>query len=116
MSRQSKAARLWVEPERRNDNGSIRKRAVWVIRDGARKISTGKAAEDRAGAEQALHDYLADKYQPSRIRGRGAEQILIADVLQIYLEDVARRHAREDETNSGCLSLTHGGGIARSPT
>ena len=105
MSRQSKGARLWLEPERRNDDRSIRKRAVWVIRDGTRKISTGKAAEDRAGAEQALHDYLADKYQPSRTRGRGAEQILIADVLQIYLEDVARRHAREDETKQRVLVL-----------
>jgi len=105
MSRQSKGARLWLEPERRNDDGSIRKRAVWVIRDGARKISTGKAAEDRAEAEQALRDYLADKYQPSRARGRSADQVLIADVLQIYLEDVAHAHAREDETKQRVLTL-----------
>ena len=31
-----------------------------------RKISTGCAAQDRAGAERALGEHLADKYQPSR--------------------------------------------------
>ena len=105
MSRQSKGARLWLEPGRQNKDGSVRKRAVWVIRDGARKFSTGKAAEDRAGAEQALRDYLADKYQPNRTRGRSADQILIADVLQIYLEDVACKHGREYETKQRVLAL-----------
>jgi hypothetical protein len=105
MSRQSKGARLWLEPERRNDDRSIRKRAVWVIRDGTSKVSTGKAAEDRAGAEQALRDYLADKYRPSRTRGRSADQILIADVLTIYLEDISPNHARPDETKQRVLTL-----------
>jgi integrase len=50
-------------------------------------------------------DYLADKYQPSRTRGRSADQILIADVLQIYLEDIAHKHGREYETKQRVLAL-----------
>ena len=105
MSRQSKGARLWLEPERRNADGSIRKRAVWVIRDGTRKVSTGKAAEDRTGAEQALRDYLADKYEPNRTRGRSADQVLIADVLSIYMTDIVPGHARPEETKQRILTL-----------
>ena len=51
MPRPAKGIRLWLRPEERNADGSIRKRAVWVIRDGSRKISTGCAAQDRDDAE-----------------------------------------------------------------
>ena len=78
---------------------------MWVIRDGPRKISTGCAAKDRAGAERALGEHLADKYRPSRKRGRHPSEILIADVLAIYLADVAPRHARENETKQRVLTL-----------
>jgi integrase len=105
MPRPAKGARLWLRPEKRNADGTIRRRAVWVIRDGSRKISTGCAAEDRAGAEQALGSHLADKYRPNRARGRHPAEILIADVLAIYLTDVAPRHAREDETKQRVLTL-----------
>jgi hypothetical protein len=50
MPRPAKGVRLWLRPEERNPNGTLHKRAVWVIRDGPRKISTGCAAKDRAGA------------------------------------------------------------------
>jgi integrase len=105
MPRPAKGARLWLRPEERNLDGTLRKRAVWVIRDGPRKISTGCAAEDRAGAERALGEHLADKYQPNRKRGRHPSEILIADVLTIYLTDVAPRHARERETKQRVLTL-----------
>jgi integrase len=105
MPRPGKGARPWLRPERRNANGGIRERAVWVIRDGSRKISTGYPAEDRAGAERALGAHLADKYQPNRARGRHPFEILIADVLAIYLTDIAPRHAREEETKQRVLTL-----------
>jgi integrase len=105
MPRPAKGARLWLRPEERNADGSLRKRAVWVIRDGSRKISTGCIAKDREGAERALGEHLAAKYQPNRARGRHPSQILIADVLAIYLTDVAGRHAREDETKQRILTL-----------
>jgi integrase len=105
MPRPAKGARLWLRPEERNRDGTLRKRAVWVIRDGLRKISTGCAAEDRANAERALGEHLADKYQPNRRRGRHPTEILIADVLAIYLSDVAPRHTRERETKQRVLAL-----------
>jgi hypothetical protein len=52
MSRPAKGARLWLRPEKRNPDGTLRERAVWVIRDGSRKISTGCPAQDREGAER----------------------------------------------------------------
>ena len=105
MPRPAKGVRLWLRPEERNFDGSLRKRAVWVIRDGPRKISTGCAAEDREDAERALGEHLANKYQPNRTRGRHPSEILIADVLAIYLIDVAPRHARENETKQRVLTL-----------
>ena len=115
MPRPAKGIRLWLRPEERNSDGTLRKRAVWVIRDGSRKISTGCAAKDRTDAERAVGEYLADKYQPNRSRGRHPSQILIADVLAIYLKDVAPRHAREDETKQRVLTLNFmvGGSHAR---
>jgi integrase len=105
MSRPGKGARLWLRPEKRKANGTLRERPVWVIRDGSRKVSTGCPPEDRAGAERALGEHLADKYKPNRARGRHPSEILIADVLTIYLTDIAPRHAREDETKQRVLTL-----------
>jgi integrase len=105
MSRPAKGARLWLRPEKRSANGTLRERAVWVIRDGSRKISTGCPAQDREGAERALGDYLASKYQPNRGRKRYPTEILIADVLAIYLTDVAPQRAREKEIKQRVLAL-----------
>jgi integrase len=105
MPRPAKGARLWLRPEERNPDGTLRKRAVWVIRDGSRKISTDCAAKDRAGAERALGEHLTNKYRPNRARGRHPPEILIADVLAIYLTDVAPRHAREAETKQRVITL-----------
>jgi integrase len=105
MSRPAKGARLWLRPEKRNPDGTLRERAVWVIRDGSRKISTGCPAQDREGAERALGDHLASKYQPNRGRKRHPTEILIADVLAIYLTDVAPQRAREKEIKQRVLAL-----------
>jgi integrase len=105
MPRPAKGARLWLRPEERSSDGTLRKRAVWVIRDGSRKISTGCAPKDRAGAERVLGEHFANKYQPNRARGRHPSEILIADVLTIYLTDIARGHVRENETKQRVLTL-----------
>ena len=80
-------------------------RAVWLILDGSRQVSTGCAPEDRDGAERALGKYLTDKYEPGRDRGRHPSEILIADVLMIYLTDVVPRHAAPAETRQRILAL-----------
>src|SRR5579871_3171198 len=105
MSRPAKGIRLWLRPEKRNPDGTLRERAVWVIRDGRSKISTGCLAEDRESADQALGEYLVNKYQPNRGRKRHPAEILIADVLAIYLTDVAPHRAREDELKQRVLTL-----------
>jgi integrase len=105
MSRPSKGARRWLRPEKRNPDGTLRERAVWVIRDGSRKISTGCPPEDIEGAERALGEYLASKYQPNRGRKRRPDQVLIADALMIYLTDVAPHRVREKEIKQRVAAL-----------
>ena len=81
---QGKVSRPWLGPEKRNPEGTLRERAVRVIRDGPSKISTGCPPEDRAGAERALGEQYADKYKPNRARGRHPSEILIADDLCLH--------------------------------
>ena len=105
MPRPAKGARLWLEPEERDASGKLVRLAAWVIRDGARKVRTGCAGEDRAGAERALAEYIASKYQVPRERHRHPAEILVLDVLNIYLADKARKHARPEETKQRVMTL-----------
>ena len=104
MPRSSKGARLWLEPAEYRD-GKVVRHATWVIRDGKKKNCTGCGREDRAGAERALARYIESKYEVSRERKRHPSQILVVDVLNIYLTDKAHRHARPDETAQRILTL-----------
>jgi integrase len=105
MPRPAKGARLWLEPEQRNDDGSLIRRAAWVIRDGSRKLRTGCTRNDRERAERALAEYIATKYKVRRERGRHPSEILVLDVLNIYLADKAKGHARPEETKQRVLTL-----------
>src|SRR6516225_10943408 len=116
MPRPAKGIRLWLRPEERNPDGTLRKRAVWVIRDGSRKISTGCAAQDRTGAERQVSEYLANKYQPDRSRGRHPCQILIADVLAIYLNYWHHGTRGRKRQSSGFWHLIRGGLKGHLPT
>jgi integrase len=105
MPRPAKGARLWLEPEERDASGKLVRRATWVIRDGSRKVRTGFAREDRAGAERTLAEHIASKYQIPRERNRHPAEILVLDVLNIYLADTAGKHARPQETKQRVLTL-----------
>jgi hypothetical protein len=105
MPRRSKGTRLWLESEERDPRGKLVRHAAWVIRDGARKVRTGCPREDRAGAERALAEYLASKYRAPRDRNRHPADILVLDVLNIYLADKAGKHARPNETKQRVLTL-----------
>lgn len=98
MSRPGKGARLWLQPERRDKQGRITERSIWVIRDGSAKRSTGCGADARDEAEKQLADYLAEKHDPARHRNNRAELIPVADAIASYSEEVAPRHARPRET------------------
>lgn len=97
MPRRSKGPRLWLQPERKRDDGTL-ERSVWVIRDGATKRSTGASARELAKAETALADYILGKSKVSRVSNRDPSQVRIADVIAIYSDDVAGKHARPLET------------------
>lgn len=105
MPRPAKGARLWLEPEERDASGKLIRRAAWVICDGPRKVRTGCAGQDRARAERALAEYIASKYQVPRERNRHPAEILVLDVLNIYLADKARNHTRPEETKQRVLTL-----------
>jgi integrase len=89
MPRASKGARLWLRPARRK-GGRVIANAVWIIIDGSRHVATGCAKGEAREAEQKLAAYIADKYQPTR-SARDIEQIDVADVLSIYLDDCGPR-------------------------
>jgi integrase len=105
MPRTAAGSRLWLEPEERDGSGKLVRRAAWVIRDGSRKVRTGCLREDREGAERTLAEYIATKYKVHRERGRHPSEILVLDVLNIYLADKAKHHARPEETKQRVLTL-----------
>ena len=84
------------QPEK-TENGKIIEQAVWVIRDGSIKRSTGCGPREIEQAEGRLRDYLNAK-PTERIGDRDPSAVLIADVVAIYSEDVVRKHARPKET------------------
>jgi integrase len=91
MPRPSKGARLYKRKARYHD-GKIVHQSVWIIKDEDRHIATGCVASPSEPkpppeAEQALANYIAQKYQPER-RRRDIEDIACADALSIYLTDI----------------------------
>jgi len=94
-----KGIRLWLEPERHDKRtGKLASHAVWVIRDGTRKRSTGCRRDDIAGAEEALAHYIAAQHQPDQQASTDPGRVLIADIINLYARDVAPTHARPHET------------------
>ena len=91
MPRSSKGARLWLRPARRK-GGRLIASAVWIIIDGSKHIATGCLKHQAGEAEKQLAAYISDKYRPSR-RARDIDEIDVADVLSIYLDDCGPRIA-----------------------
>jgi integrase len=92
MPNPAKGPRLWLQPASVGKDGSLRQ-AVWVVRDGRIKRSTGiPAGQDKRPPEEAerlLTEYRAHKYEPEHKRAAAASQVRIADVLSLYLEERA---------------------------
>ena len=99
----SKGPRLWLRPAERCA-GSIARRATWVIRDGDQYIATGCIASEAAQAQVKLAAYITEKYQPRR-KERDIEQIIIADVLSIYLDDCGAAQASVAQLESRMARL-----------
>jgi integrase len=116
MPRPNKGARLYKRRARFQGRKLVAQ-AVWIIKDGGRHIATGCLAgptetKPPQAAEQALSDYIANKYQPER-RRRDIEAIDCADVLSIYLADTGEAGNEFDDLNSriGRLNEFWGGKV-----
>ena len=102
MPRQSRGPYLWLRPARERDSGADP--AIWIIRDVGRQHSTGLGVGERREAEAALADYIAAKYAPAR-RERDITAIPVADVINVYLADVAPNQARPEKAAERCGRL-----------
>jgi integrase len=69
------------------------------------EVRTGLSESDRQKAEEALAEYIGKKYQVPRDRSRRPDQILIADLLNIYLTDVAPKHSDPSITQGRIMTL-----------
>ena len=101
MPRPAKGPRLWLQPARRDSSGQVVEPAVWCIRDGTTKRSTGigdiEAGSTPQAAIEALTEYLNLRKTP-RISERDPSRVLIKTVCDIYAEDKAQGHARPTDT------------------
>ena len=102
MPRQSGGPHLWLRPARMRANGTDP--AIWIVKDAGRQLSTGFGQSDRREAEKALANYIASKYAPSR-RERDIGEIPVADVIKVYLDDVAPHQARPAKAAERCGRL-----------
>ena len=108
----AKVPDLWLRPARRK-GGRIVGNAVWIIIDGNQHVATGCLEDQAREAEKRLAAYIADKYRPSRL-AKDIDQIDVADVLSIYLDDCGPRIADQPklERTIGRLNDYWGGKIA----
>lgn len=88
MSCRSKGPRLYLRSRKGRS-------PTWVILDGPNEIGTSLGPGSEREAEKVLADYLAKKHTPQFGRGDPAE-VLIADVLTRYADDVAPGHAKPE--------------------
>ena len=82
MPRPAKGTRLYLKGSGES--------AVWIIRDGEKRVSTGCRASDRHGAEIRLAEYISARHAPERSK-RDIDRIPVADIIAIYLTDVVGR-------------------------
>lgn len=90
MSRQKQPPRLYLRPARRNKQGKLLAKAVWIILDGGKHIATGCVKGEDRTAQQVLSAYITGKHEPAR-KERDIEAIEVADVLSIYDDDTRNR-------------------------
>lgn len=105
MSRTSKGARLVWRDESRKADGSLRNKAGWFIRDGQSFLSACGGTGDRERAEKELAKHITEKYRPARERGRDPNQVDVADVINVYMQDVVPTHAAPAEAASRLVAI-----------
>ena len=73
-----------------------RQEAAYIILDGGKHHSTGCFTSEADRAERKLAAYIARKYQTTR-KDRDLDDIDIADVLSIYVDDCGPRQQESQE-------------------
>lgn len=105
MPRQSTGPHLWFRKERRHPTtGKLVSRGVWIVIDGPKHISTGRAQDEAGEAQGALATYIADKYRPPR-KEKDIEAIAVSDVLNIYDDDMGSKQANKRVFDAGLARL-----------
>ena len=100
MPRRAEGPRLILEKPEHDADGRLIRHATWVIRDRGRKVRTGCREAEVEQARRKLGEYLAEAHSPARERSREPGAVMIADVISVYSDDVAGRHARPKEASA----------------
>jgi integrase len=105
-----KSARLWLRPARRDKARRVIAKPVYIILDAGKHYPTGCFAGEAERAERKLAEYIAAKYQAPR-KGRSLEDISVADVLSIYVDDCGprQRNRKKFDERIGRLNEFFGG-------
>ena len=86
----------------------LKSASTWIIRDGSTQVRTGCGyLLQSEQAQRKLASYINEKYTPDRQRNRDPSKISLADVLNIYAEDVGPKIKRPEELGSthNCSSI-----------
>ena len=105
MPRPSKGARLVWRNAYFKKNGSLMSAAGWFIEDGGKRYSTGCGKGQLVEAQIQLANHIAERHVPARARDREPDQIKIADVVNVYADDVAKKHAAPKATATRLLTI-----------
>lgn len=90
MSRRSKGPRLYLRAGRIHPRTGQPIPDIYYIRDGTAQVSTGCGPERLGDAEQALAEYIAQKWTPTTVepqRDGDPASTYVAEVLALYLQD-----------------------------
>lgn len=97
MPRPAKPARLvWRD-------AMSKTKAGWYIEHRGKRIPTGCDKSEVVEAEGKFRDWLTGQKKPSRQKGRHPDDVTVADVIDVYGEEVAPTHAKPGETVSRLL-------------
>jgi integrase len=117
MPSEARGPRLWFKRGNRRADGS-RADGTWTIKDDRGiRVSTGVRAPRRGkppqAAQDALAEYIIGRRAIPRERNSAADAVKVADVIAIYMQDRAPKHARPIETIARCERLYEWWGTKR---
>lgn len=112
MPRPRKSAHLILRRARKDKQGRITHKAAYVIKDGPDQHGTGCGADDLAGAEKALHDYLVRKHakevKSAPPKKTPAHEMPVADVIAAYTLEISPRFIDKPKQMKGFTKRMEG--------